>query len=100
MIGYGAANRVSTRCCRDGPERQRQLALALIVARLIDPAAKLATARALDETTALHSLGVTLGLGAVSAKASLCGTRLAGRGAADDRDGVFRQRMSGCDRGF
>jgi DDE family transposase len=52
----------------DGPERRRQLALALIVARLIDPAAKLATARALDETTAIHSLGVTLGLGAVNAK--------------------------------
>jgi hypothetical protein len=52
----------------DGPQRRRQLALALIVARLIDPAAKLATARALDETTAIHSLGVTLGLGAVSAK--------------------------------
>ena len=52
----------------DGAERRRQLALALIVARLIDPAAKLATARALDETTAIHSLGVTLGLGAVSAK--------------------------------
>ena len=30
----------------DGPERRRNLALALIVARLIDPAAKLATARA------------------------------------------------------
>jgi Transposase DDE domain len=52
----------------DGPQRRRQLALALIVARLIDPAAKLATARALDETTAIHSLGVTLGLGAVNAK--------------------------------
>jgi hypothetical protein len=52
----------------DGPRRRRQLALALIVARLIDPAAKLATARALDETTAIHSLGVMLGLGAVSAK--------------------------------
>ncbi len=52
----------------DRPERQRQLALALIVARLIDPSAKLATARALDETTAIHSLGATLGLGAVSAK--------------------------------
>jgi hypothetical protein len=51
-----------------GPERRRELALALIVARLIDPAAKLATARALDETTATHSLGVTLGLGAVNAK--------------------------------
>ncbi len=52
----------------DGPERRRNLALALIVARLIDPAAKLATARALDETTATHSLGVTLGLGAVNFK--------------------------------
>ena len=52
----------------DGPERRRKLALALIVARLIDPAAKLATARALDETTAIHSLGVTLGLGAVNVK--------------------------------
>jgi hypothetical protein len=51
-----------------GPERRRTLALALIVARLIDPAAKLATARALDETTAIHSLGMTLGLGAVGAK--------------------------------
>ena len=47
----------------DGPERQRNLALALIVERLIYPAAKLATARALDETTATNSLGVTLGLG-------------------------------------
>jgi Transposase DDE domain len=52
----------------DGPARRRDLTLALIVARLIDPAAKLATARALDETTAIHSLGVALGLGAVTAK--------------------------------
>jgi hypothetical protein len=52
----------------EGPERQRNLALALIVERLIDPAAKLATARALDETTAINSLGVTLGLGEVSVK--------------------------------
>lgn len=52
----------------DGPERQRDLALALIVERLIDPASKLATARALDETTAINSLGVTLGLGEVNAK--------------------------------
>jgi hypothetical protein len=51
-----------------GLDRRRQLALALIVARLIDPAAKLATARALDEPTAIHSLGATLGLGAVTAK--------------------------------
>jgi len=49
----------------NGPERQRDLALALIVERLIDPAPKLATARALDENTAINSLGVTLGLGEV-----------------------------------
>ena len=49
-----------------GAERTRLLALAMIVARLIDPAAKLATARGLDEETASHSLGAVLGLGAVS----------------------------------
>ena len=65
----GTARRVGLdRLLPRGPERRRELALALIVARLIDPAAKLATARALDETTAIHSLGATLGLGAVSAK--------------------------------
>jgi hypothetical protein len=53
--------------------RPRDLALALIVARLIEPSAKLATARALDETTASHSLGATLGLGAVTAKARSTG---------------------------
>ncbi len=52
----------------NGSERQRNLALALIVERLIDPAAKLATARALDERTAINSLGVTLGLGEVNVK--------------------------------
>jgi transposase len=35
---------------------------------LIDPAAKLATSRALDETTAIDSLGATLGLGEVRVK--------------------------------
>jgi hypothetical protein len=65
----GTARRIGLdRLLPHGLERRRELALALIVARLIDPAAKLATARALDETTAIHSLGVTLGLGAVSAK--------------------------------
>jgi hypothetical protein len=42
--------------------------LALIVARLIDPAAKLATTRALDPTTAIHSPRGDAQLGAVSAK--------------------------------
>ena len=50
---------------RRAPQRRRDLVLALIIARLLDPAAKLATARMLDPTTASHSLGETLGLGAV-----------------------------------
>jgi len=49
-----------------GAPRTRLLALALIVARLIDPAAKLATARGLDAATATHSLGTVLGLGTVA----------------------------------
>jgi hypothetical protein len=50
---------------RRAPRRRRDLALALIIARLLDPAAKLATARMLDPATASHSLGETLGLGVV-----------------------------------
>jgi hypothetical protein len=53
---------------RRGKPRLRRLALALIVARLLDPAAKLATARMLDTETASHSLGAVLDLGHVSAR--------------------------------
>jgi hypothetical protein len=49
-----------------GAPRTRLLVLAMIVARLIDPAAKLATARGLDEPTASYSLGAVLGLGRVA----------------------------------
>ena len=45
--------------------RCRDLVIAMIVARLIAPASKLATARMLDPLTAAFSLGETLGLGAV-----------------------------------
>jgi transposase len=41
------------------------LCIAMIVARLIDPASKLATARGLDDETAICSLGQVLELGAV-----------------------------------
>jgi Transposase DDE domain len=69
LAALGTARRIGLdRVLPRAPERRSKLALALIVARLIDPASKLATARALDQTTALHSLGATLGLGAVSAK--------------------------------
>ena len=39
------------------PDRLAKLALALVVARVVEPAAKLATARQLSEATAAHSLG-------------------------------------------
>jgi Transposase DDE domain len=50
---------------RRQPPRTVALCVAMIVARLIDPASKLATARQLDETTASSSLGAALALGAV-----------------------------------
>ena len=52
---------------RRAPQRRRNLAFALIIARLLDPAAKLATARMLDPATASHSLGEVMGLGRVTA---------------------------------
>jgi hypothetical protein len=69
LAALGTARQIGLeRLLPRGPERRRQLALALIVARLLDPAAKLATARALDAATASHSLGATLDLGRVTAK--------------------------------
>lgn len=69
LAALGMARRIGLeRLLPRGPERRRRLALALIVARLLDPAAKLATARALDAATASHSLGATLELGPVTAK--------------------------------
>jgi Transposase DDE domain len=63
----GTARRIGLDRLVSGPQRKRDLVLALIIARLIEPAAKLATARALDEATASTALGPTLGLGAVTA---------------------------------
>jgi hypothetical protein len=47
------------------PQRLARLVLALVVARVLEPAAKLATARQLSEANAAHSLGAVLELGAV-----------------------------------
>jgi Transposase DDE domain len=47
------------------PERQVLLSIAMIVARLLDPVSKLATARLLDAETANCSLGAVLGFTAV-----------------------------------
>lgn len=49
------------------PDRMAKLILALIVARVVEPAAKLATARQLSDATASHALGALLGLGEVDA---------------------------------
>ena len=45
--------------------RQRDLVVAMIVARIIDPRSKLATARGLSDETAFTSLGEVLGLGEI-----------------------------------
>ena len=47
------------------PSREVTLCIAMIVARLIDPASKLATARGIDDETASCSLGQVLKLGEV-----------------------------------
>ena len=47
---------VSRRC------RERDLVIAMVVARIIDPRSKLATARGLGEETLFHSLGEELGV--------------------------------------
>ena len=46
-------------------DRRRDLILALLVSRILDPASKLAAARALSPATAASSLGEVLGLGEV-----------------------------------
>src|SRR6201994_2313404 len=70
LSARGTARRIALDAVlpRRAPQRRRDLALALIVARLLEPAAKLATARMLDPATASHSLGEVLGLGPVAAK--------------------------------
>lgn len=75
-------------------ERRSKLALALIVARLLEPASKLATARALDDRTALHSLGATLGLGAVSAKEVYATLDWLGAAQAAIEGGLARRHLS------
>src|ERR1700726_4115471 len=70
LAALGTARRIALDAVlpRRAPQRRRDLALALIIARLLEPAAKLATARMLDPATASHSLGEMLGLGPVVAK--------------------------------
>ncbi len=69
LAALGTARRIELDALlpRRGPERKRKLALALIIARLLEPAAKLATARMLTAGTACHSLGEVLALGEIKA---------------------------------
>src|SRR5215472_6513295 len=46
--------------------RARRAVIALIASRVLEPGSKLATSRALREETCHHTLGETLGLGAVN----------------------------------
>jgi transposase len=65
-----------------GPDRRAKLILAMIVARIVEPAAKLATARQLSEATAAHSLGAVLGLGEVDEDELYAALDLLGRSQA------------------
>jgi hypothetical protein len=77
-----------------GPKRARQLAAALIAGRVIEPAAKLATARALDAGTASHSLGHHLKLGKVSAHEVYAALDWLGEGQAQIEAALARRHLS------
>ena len=76
-----------------GPERRAKLTLAMIVARIIEPAAKLATARQLSEATAAHSLGAVLGLGEVDEDELYAALDLLGRSQASVEKVLARRHL-------
>lgn len=79
------------------PERLAKLALALIVARVVEPATKLATARQLSEATASHSLGALLGLGAVDENELYRALDLLGQAQAGIERALARRHLkNGC----
>jgi len=95
LAALGTARRIKLdRVLPRALERRTRLGLALIVARLLEPASKLATARALDETTALSSLGATLGLGRVTAKEVYATLDWLGAGQAAIEDALARRHLS------
>jgi hypothetical protein len=79
------------------PVRLAKLALAMIVARVIEPAAKLATARQLSEATAVHSLGAVLGLGDVDEDALYAALDLLGQAQPRIEAALARRHLqNGC----
>ena len=77
----------------NGPERRAKLTLAMIVARIIETAAKLATARQLSEATAAHSLGAVLGLGEVDEDELYAALDLLGRSQASVEKVLARRHL-------
>src|SRR5436309_2006520 len=73
LAALGTARRIALDAVlpRRAPQRRRDLALALIIARLPEPAAKLATARTLDPATASHSPGELVALGRLAREQAL-----------------------------
>jgi hypothetical protein len=81
------------------PTRLVALVLAMIVARVIDPASKLATARQLDAVTASSSLGAVLGLGTVGEQELYTGLDwLLSQQSHIDRPAVVREGYGLCGR--
>lgn len=65
-VALGTARRIGLdRILSPDSNRYRDLILALLIGRILDPASKLAAARALSPATAASSLGEVLGLGEV-----------------------------------
>ncbi len=94
LAALGTARRIGLeRLLPRATARRMKLAMALIVARLIEPASKLATARALDEPTAWHSLGASLGLGRVSAKELYATLDWLGRAQETIERGLARRHL-------
>lgn len=79
------------------PDRLAKLALALLVARVVEPAPKLATARQLSEATAAHSLGAVVGLGAVDEDELYRALDLLGRAQSGIEKALARRHLkAGC----
>ena len=76
-----------------GPDRRARLILAMIVARIVEPAAKLATARQLSEATAAHSLGAVLGLGEVDEDELYAALDLLGRSQASVENALAKRHL-------
>ena len=76
-----------------GPDRRARLILAMIVARIVEPAAKLATARQLSEATAAHSLGAVLGLGEVDEDELYAALDLLGRSQASVEKALAKRHL-------